>query len=52
MLGARFTKDVLSGLIIEFDVITNRGQFDAVTDETRCQSSDELLLDPLAKFVK
>jgi len=51
VLGARFTKDV-TGLIIEFDVSTNRGQSaDAeVTDDTIYQDADELLLDPERKF--
>jgi hypothetical protein len=44
VLGAQFTKDV-SGLIIEFDVSTNRGQLAAITDETIYQSADELLQD-------
>ena len=51
MLGARFTKDA-SGLIIEFDVSTNRGRSTAVTVDSIYQSSDDLLLDPLHKFGK
>ena len=49
VLGARFTKDV-SGLEIEFDISTNRGQSLAVTDDTVYQTSDDLLLDPLKIF--
>jgi hypothetical protein len=49
VLGARFTKDI-SGLEIEFDISTNRGQSLSVTDDTLYQSSDDLLLDPLKFF--
>ena len=49
VLGARFTKDI-SGLEIEFDVSTNRGQSGSVTDETLYQSADDILLDPKQAF--
>ena len=49
VLGARFTKDI-SGLIVEFDVSTNRGQLGEITDETIYQAADDLLIDPEKKF--
>lgn len=49
MLGSAFTTDI-SGLIIEFDVSTNRGSFELKDDEVAYQSSDDLLLDPFKKF--